>query len=197
MIGRALVAICATARIATAEPPPDPAVAEASEANLESRSWRDNIVVTLGAGGSFTLGFGIEDAVGRGGSGTLRLAKVASPRWLVTLEFSTYALLHSFEGTLHTNTEAAFLVGGQYYVRSKLWVRIAGGFGVYRGEMVALEGGGRGDQRLAGVASTVGGGLDLKRWGRFGFGLEIASTMLLTRDGVLSSNGMLLTAVID
>lgn len=205
MIARALVALCATTSLAAAEsivptapePPPDPAVAAASEANLESRSWRDNIIVTFGVGASFTLGFGIEDAVGRGGSTTLRIGKVASPSWLVTLEVSTYALLHSFSNKLYTNTEATLLVGGQYYVRPKLWLRIAGGVGFYRGEMVALETGGRGDQRLAGLASTVGGGLDLKRWGRFGFGLELASTALLTRDGLLSSNGMLLTAVID
>lgn len=195
---RALALVAAASAVARAdEPPPDPAVEDAAQANLASTSWRDNIVVTLAAGPSLTLGFGIDDAVGRGGSAMLRIAKVATPRWMVTLEGQTYALLHSFSGKVYTNSEFVAQLGAQYYARPKLWVRIASGVGIYRGEMVALEGGGRGDQELVGLAGTFGVGIDIKRWGRVVLGIEGATTTLLTRDGLLVSSGLLLALSID
>lgn len=199
MTARALLAalVLAASPALADEPPPDPAVTEAAEANLLPAGTRENVVLTAAVGGSLTIGLGINDAVGRGGSLSLRLGKVANARWLVTVELATYALLHRFAGTLHTNTEATLQVGGQYYVRPKLWLRFAGGVGFYRGEMVLLESGARGRQELRGLAGTVGAGLDLVRWGRVIVGLELASTGLATRDGLLSSSALLLGLSLD
>ena len=73
------------ATAATTDDTPDPAAVNAGEANLEPIAQRQGLAFTLAIGGAVTLGFGINDSTGTGGSGVLRLAHVATPRSLITL----------------------------------------------------------------------------------------------------------------
>lgn len=189
---------------------PDPAAVRAGEANLESTTARSGIVVTLAFGGALTLGFGINDSTGSGGAGTFRIARVATPDTLITLELLGSALFHQVrsgmgadaETTTYTNQVSSFLVGAQHYVNAGLWLRIGLGFGSYVGDEVLLDARAgepmqRGDIRLAGPAGSVGAGLDVLRLKRFRVSAEICSTGMLTRDGLLSSGGFLIGFSVD
>lgn len=205
----AVLAVAARAA-ADADVAPDPAAVEAGEANLASEERRAGLVVTFAFGPGMTLGLGVNDSTGTGGAGTLRLAHVATRRSLVCVELIGSALFHTVRmgtgpdatSTRYTNQVSSLLVGTQYYVNQALWLRLAGGLGRYFGDDVLLEAPAgqpmrRGDVRYAGPAASVGAGLDLLRWKRLHAGLEIFSTGIVTRDGLLSSNGFLLAFSID
>lgn len=180
------------------EPPPDPAAVEAGEANLESTAERQGLSLTFGIGGALSVGFGISNATGRGGVGTLRLAHVANARSVVAIEASAGALFFSVSGSLYQTTTQHFLLAGQYYLNPALWVRAAIGFGRYGGDELRM-----GDLifrerfRLAGPAGSAGAGVDLVRLKRFRAGVEFCSTAMINREGVLSSNGFLIGLTVD
>ena len=186
---------------------PDPAATQAGEANLESIATRQGYVFTLAFGGAVTLGFGVPDSTGTGGAGTLRIARVAGPRTLITLEVAGSALFHQVkEGmgtgsmtTTYTNQVTNFLVGAQLYANAALWFRIAGGFGRYFGDEVLVDPAPamRRDLRLAGPALSVGAGVDIVRLKRFRLSAELQGTGMVNREGVLSSGGFLLGFTVD
>jgi hypothetical protein len=192
------------------EPKPDPAAIQAGDANLESQAPRKGLVFTFAAGGGVTLGFGVRDSTGTGGAALLRLAHVATPRTLVTLELTGSGLLHQVkegmgtdaETTTYVNQVTNILVGAQIYANPALWFRIAGGFGRYFGDHVTLEskpGQPRriGDIRLAGPAVSVGAGVDFVRLKRVRLGVELLSTGMINREGMLSSGGFLFGITVD
>jgi hypothetical protein len=198
------------AQVAAAdEPAPDPAAVNAGEANLESTAQREGLSITFAAGGGITLGFGVNDSTGTGGSGVIRLAHVATPRSLVMLEIVGSGLLHQVqegmgmdaETKTYVNQVSNFLVGGQFYANPALWFRIAGGFGRYFGDNVTVsrENGLRkiGDIRLAGPAVSVGAGVDFVRLKRFRLGAELMATGMVNREGLLSSGGFLVGLTFD
>ncbi len=175
---------------------PDPAATAAGDANLESTARRKGMSVTFAAGGGLTFGLGIADSVGRGGAAALRLGHVATPRTVLTLELVGVALFHAVQTTSgmterRTNRDSNLLVGGQYFVNSALWVRGAVGLGVYRADSVAD------DTTLIGPAGALGAGVDVLRWKRVALGLEIMSIGMLNKDGVLSSNAVMLNASVE
>ncbi len=193
-----------------AEATPDPAAVQAGEANLESQAIRKGLVFTFAVGGAVTLGFGVNDSTGTGGAGTIRLAHVATPRALVTLEVVGSALFHQVtEGmgpdaktSTYTNQVTNFLLGTQVYANPALWFRIAGGFGRYLGDHVLLESRPgtpqmRGQLRLAGPAFSAGAGLDVVRWRRLRISAELQATGMVNREGLLSSGGFLVGLAID
>lgn len=180
---------------------PDPSVADAGDANLEPETQRRGVAVTLAFGGGMTLGIGVDNATGRGGAGTLRISHVATPRTLLAIELVASALFREVSFGMGSdadkqlvNDEASnVLVGAQYYVNPALWLRGAVGFGRYRAASVA----GRAGRRLAGPAGSFGAGVDIVRWSRVRLGLELTSTAMLNRDGILSSSGLLLGVTVD
>jgi hypothetical protein len=181
----AALLVLAMTRAARADAPPDPAAVEAGDANLQSTAARRGIVVAASIGGGATVGFGIEDSVGRGGALSLRLGHVATPRTVITFEFEATATLHRpMNSAVQTNTDANLLVGGQYYANPSLWLRLAGGIGNYQGHQVA-RGGKLGDVTLTGPVMLIGGGVDLARFKWAVLGIEAASTAMVNRDGVL------------
>jgi hypothetical protein len=200
----ALLAVLATASPALAETPlppkkkrpdpppppspPDPIVDQAKNGNLESINRHQGINVTVALGGGFTVGFGIDNAVGRGPSGTLRIATVASDKLAFTAEAITLTLLHRVEATmdapLKRDQDSNLLLGLQYYVNPTLWLRVAGGLGGYQ---VADT-----PKALVGPAGLASGGVDVVRGKRWAVGLEFVSIAMLNRDGLLSSNAFLL-----
>jgi hypothetical protein len=185
------------------EPKPDPAAVHAAEANLESTAIRKGLVFTFAAGGGITLGFGVRDSTGTGGAAVLRLAHVATPRSLVTLEIVGSGLLHQVkegdETKTYVNQVTNFLVGTQLYVNPALWFRIAGGFGRYKGDHVLLHPppSARGTQRLAGPALSFGAGVDFVRLKRVRLGAELLGTGMINREGLLSSGGFLVGLTVD
>lgn len=167
--------------------PPDPIVDTAKNANLESTDRHQGINVTLGVGGGFTIGFGVDNAVGRGATGNLRIATVASDKFAFTAEAIVLTLLHQVDAMnapIKQDRDANLLIGFQYYVNPTLWVRLAGGLGVFK---IADT-----PKAFAGPAGLAGGGVDIVRGKRFALGLEFLSIGMINRDGVLSSNAFLL-----
>ena len=210
MTRAAVIVMLVMAAPALADDKPDPAAVNAGEANLESTAQRQGIAVTLGVGGGVTLGFGVNDSTGTGGAGVLRIAHVATPRSLVTLELVAGGLLHQVqegmgpdaETKTYVNQVSNFLVGGQFYANPALWFRIAGGFGRYFGDHVTLEakpGQPRrvGDIHLAGPAFSGGAGVDFVRLKRVRIGAEIVMTGMINREGLLSSGGFLVGVTVD
>jgi hypothetical protein len=206
----ALVGLFAAVPAFAEEPRPDPAAAQAGEANLESQAARKGIAVTLAAGGGVTLGFGVRDSTGTGGAGVLRLAHVATPRTSVLLEFVGSGLLHQVqegmgpdaETKTYVNQVTNFMLGAQIYANPALWFRVAAGFGRYFGDNVTLEsepGQPRriGDIRLAGPAFSGGAGVDFVRLKRVRIGAELLATGMLNREGLLSSGGFLVGITVD
>ena len=192
--------------VALAEDKPEPTVVQAGEANLESTAQRQGLVFTLAAGGGVTLGFGVNDSTGTGGSAVIRLAHVATPHSLVILEIAGGGLLHQVkmgeETTTYVNQVSNFLVGAQAYVNQALWFRLAGGLGRYKGDEVLLESKPRtpqrrGDIKLAGPAISVGAGVDFVRLKRVRIGAELMATGMINREGLLSSGGFMVGVSID
>jgi len=204
MITRAAcVALSAVATLAHADttkpvtPPaddaPDPAVADASEANLESTENRRGLTFAGSLGGGLILGFGIKDSVGRGPAISLRLGHVATRRTVITFEAGVTAALHKpagMDSSLQTNTNTNLLAGALYYVNPSLWVRFSGGLGVYRGNQVALSSGAIGNVVLVGPAVLGGVGVDIARFKAAVLGLEVGTSAMINRDGVLLASGL-------
>ena len=134
-----LVAVAGVASADDVPPtkPPDPSAVQAGEANLESNAARQGLVFTFAPGGAITLGFGVNDSTGTGGGASLRIAHVATPRALVTLEIVGSALFHQVTMGMgdaavtdtFTNQFTSFLVGVQAYANPALFVRFSAEIG--------------------------------------------------------------------
>jgi hypothetical protein len=171
---------------------PDPAVEVASEGNLESTEHRQGLTFAAALGGGMTIGFGVKDSVGRGGSVDLRLGHVVGPRWVTTLEADITIALHR-RGSMDpvsANTQTALLAGMQYYVSQSLWVRGAGGAAIYDGRKVALSDGRIGDLQLIGPAGQFGAGIDLARFKSVVLGADASASVTITSQGVLFASGL-------
>jgi hypothetical protein len=179
----------ATAAAATSEPP-DPAVEEAGDANLESIEDRRGLTFAGSIGGGLILGFGIKDSVGRGPSVSLRLGHVATRTTVITFELGVTAALHRLatNGAIETNTNANLLAGALHYVNTSLWVRFGGGLGVYHASQVALTQG-FGNLTLVGPAALAGFGLDLLRVKSAVLDFESGASAMLNSEGVLVASG--------
>jgi hypothetical protein len=185
----------------------DPAAVEAADANLESVEARRGMVFTLGVGGGFTFGLGLEDSTGQGGAGVLRVGRVASRRSVVGFELTGVANLSSVNigpedepvKVRYRRDSTALLAFGQYYFGPVLWLRAGAGVGRYAGEELRSEVNIelRDRVRLAALVGSAGAGLDVVRLKRFRAGIEIITTGYLTRDGVLSANAFMLDFTID
>jgi len=165
---------------------PDPAAEEAaSESNLESRSPREGTTFSAAAGGSFALGFGIDDSVGRGGAVSLRLGHVMTPSSVLLLELEGASQFHriAMDNVVH-NDDVHALVGAQYYTNPSLWIRGGVGYGGYT--LVQASG----TTKLGGVAAVFGIGLDILRRHYFVLGLEAFTTGTINKDGVITSSAL-------
>jgi hypothetical protein len=204
MIARAalLVAFATTVAYADAAPSadatPDPAVQDAADANLETNDSRSGLTFAIQVGGGLTVGFGINDSVGRGGSLSLRLGHVATRRTVITFELTGTASLHKAASMNSTkaNTDVNLMAGAQYYVNRSLWLRAAGGLGVYtrrdvRGTM-GVE-----DVTLVGPAALGGIGVEILRFKWAALGFEIGASTMVNRDGVLIASGAGLDLTFD
>jgi hypothetical protein len=165
---------------------PDPAVQEAAEANLETTESRRGLTFTATLGGGLTAGFGITDSVGRGGALSLRLGRVATRHTVITFELTGTASLHKAATMSSTkaNTDLNLLAGAQYYVNRSLWLRAAGGIGVYTRRDVRDVGGNR-DITLVGPAALGGIGFELLRFKWAALGFEFNGSTMVSSDGLL------------
>lgn len=200
MIGRlAVVAGVAVASVAHAGPTPpaatppsatpaiqepDPAAEDAADANLESTANRQGLTFAASLGGGLTVGFGIDGSTGRGGSIDLRLGHVATPRTVITFELGATIALHGTSSMTYTNTDTNLLAGAQYYVSESLWLRFAGGLGVYQASQVRRSDGMLGDVQQVGPAVLGGVGIDVARFKWAVLGFEIGTSAMI-RSGVL------------
>lgn len=206
LAGLCVLAGVAHAAPATGEPArpaeadaPDPAAVEAADANLESKIRRRGTTFTIAFGGGLMAGFGIEGSAGRGGGVSLRLGQVATPRLVFTLETTTTAVLHRLPGSreIRPNTSTTLLFGGQYYANPSLWLRAAGGLGVYQGRDIATTDGMLRDIELLGGAVLGGLGVDIARWRFLVVGVEFATAATVNSEGLLVTSAFNLGAAFD
>jgi hypothetical protein len=171
---------------------PDPAVAEAADANLESTSPRSGLTLSLSGGGGLTVGFGIDDSVGRGGSGSLRLGRYTSDRTLLTVEATGTAVLHTPgpDSSAKANTVSELLAGVQRYANPSLWLRFAGGLGAYQRRSVLLDNGTIGNTTTLGPAILGGAGVEIARYHWAVLDIELQTSAVITLDGVLFASGL-------
>jgi hypothetical protein len=187
--------------IQLAPPPaePDPAVEAAGDANLASVEHRQGFTFGIATGGGTTIGFGLKDSVGRGGSLALRLGHVATRRTVITFEIDVTAVLHR-RGTMDpfsTNTSTSLVAGAHYYASPSLWLRLAGGAGVYEERNVVLSDGVPGDVRRSGPAVVAGVGVDLFRLKWAVIGLELGLSGMIHSDGLLLASGLRVGVAFD
>lgn len=179
----------------------DPAVQDAAEANLESTESRRGFTFAASLGGGLIVGFGIDGSVGRGGSLSLRVGHVATRRTVITFELEACAALHKAAtmGETLTNTDVNLFAGGQYYVNRSLWLRVAGGVGVYTrrdkqlvaGQVTTVN------TTFAGPAALGGLGIELLRFKSAALGVEAGTSAMINRDGVVISTGLGLDVSFD
>lgn len=177
---------------AVASSAPDQAVAEAADANLESTSPRRGLMFSIAGGGGLTVGFGIDDSVGRGGYGSLRLGRFASDGTLLTLEATGIAVLHTpgTDSSTKANTADELLAGVQRYVNPSLWLRFAGGFAAYQRRSVLLDNGKIGDKTMFGPGILGGIGVEIARFHWALLDIELQTSAVITLDGVLFVSGL-------
>jgi hypothetical protein len=183
-VNRAVVALVLLGGVAHAEP--DPAAEQAaSESNLESKSPRDGTTFSAAAGGSFALGFGIDDSVGRGGALSLRLGHVMTPDSILLLELEGASEFHkiAMNDVVH-NDDVHVLVGAQYYTNASLWIRGGVGYGGY----TLVQAGGT--TKLGGAGAVLGIGLDILRRHYFVLDLEALTTGTINKAGVITSSAL-------
>jgi hypothetical protein len=172
--------------------PQDPAVDEAGDANLEPNADRNGVTFAVVLGAGLMVGIGIQGSVGRGGALGLRLGRVATRHTVMTFEVSGGAVLHEphvMKPSVETNSNTDVLVGAQYYLNPSLWVRGAGGVGIYHGNQVELSAGGLGDVRLIGPTMLGGLGVDIVRFRSIVLGIETGTSALISRSGVGGGGG--------
>jgi len=198
--GAPVAAPITSAAVTPASQPPDPAVEEAADANLESVQARSGLTFDAAAGAGLIFGIGVKDSVGRGPAVSLRLGHVATRHTVITFEIDVTTALHMpvATKTLEANTSTNLLAGARYYVSPSLWLRGAGGIGAYLGKKVAiLDNGKLGDITLFGPAVLGGIGLDLARWKWAVLALDAATSAMINREGVLIVSGLKLGLSFD
>lgn len=175
-------------RADAAEAPIDPEARRVGEeANLETTERRRGFVGGAFLGPSFTIGGG----TGTGGTVSLRLGQVATPRTVIAFQLDGSGQLRKVStgpGTseIRTNSIGSFLVGMQHWIGPSLSVRLLGGVGVYtcakcRSDLT--------DERRPGVAGGAGVGVDLVRFARgIVLALDVTSINQINRDGLVSTN---------
>jgi hypothetical protein len=172
--------------------PPDPIVNSAGAHGLESTSRHKGLNFTAAVGGSFTVGIDIAGSIGRGPSGSFRLAHAASEKFAFTAELITTTLIRQIRGTdgskeTETDQGNGLLIGMQFYVNRSLWLRIAGG----------ISGMKFADKDLVGPTGAAGGGFDIVRFRRAAIGVEMMSVGQINRDGLLTTTAFMLDLSIE
>lgn len=181
------------------DPAPAQVALDAGDANLETPPGRRGMVFSASIGGGLTVGFGIADSVGRGGSASFRLGRVASPKLVIDVELDIVASLHrqALNGPAATNSDTNALIGAQYYVGPSLWLRFAGGVGVYQARDVVLGTGQPGERQLIGPAALAALGIELARWRWAVLSIEVSASAMVSHEGVLVANGLGLGIAFD
>lgn len=169
---------------------PDPAVEYAADANLESTASRQGMTLAVSGGAGLLVGLGIEGPTGRGGSVDVRLGHVATPRTVITFEAGLAVVLHgTMSSPIYTNANLNLLAGAQHYLSESLWLRFAGGVGVYQASHVQAE-----DKNVTidvhqvGPAALGGIGIDVARFKCAVFDVEAAASVMVHSGALIASD---------
>jgi hypothetical protein len=187
-------AVLAAASLAGADPLP--VVERAGDANLEPVGPHTGLTLNATLSGSTVIAADSTGDVGRGPGVSLRIGEAASRDTIVTFELTVGSMLHDhMDGSstdLFTNNSVDLLLGGQYYVAPSLWVRGAGGLGIYtrRGLFDKEDGAAEPNTNHFGPAALFGVGLDLLRRHWFVLGLEAFTSAIVESTGVVTTSGL-------
>ena len=151
------------------DPAPDPEATRAGEANLESLAKRRGFTFGASLGPSVTIGK--NTGTGTGGTLSLRLGQIATPRTVISFELNASGQLRrvatgmdamgNLTTELRTNSVGSFLAGMQYWFGPSIWIRISGGFGVTTCQKCKDL---TTDTRVGTLAGGGGLGVDIVRW---------------------------------
>jgi hypothetical protein len=177
--------------------PDDPSARALVEHGLEPDGGRRGIVVSIGVAPVVQLGVGLDAAGGLGGGFDLRLARVASPRWLVGVEFVNGWIGQrqaAGGGMIDVSQLATLALGGQYFARPGLWLRLGIGASTWSRNTAQTFGQW---QARSGLGGVVGGGVALIERGRLTLAAELFATAALLRGGTLGTGGLGLALQVD
>ena len=177
--------------------PADPGARSLSEHGLEPERGRRGLVVAVAIAPVVQLGIGLDAPGGLGAGLDLRVARVASPRWLLGLEFVSGWIGErqaAGGGMIDLSQLSTLAVGGQFFARPGLWLRIAIGLSTWTRNTAQTFG--QWESR-SGIGGVVGGGVALVERGRVTLAAEIFSTSALLRGGTLGTGGIALALVVD
>ena len=109
---------------------------------------------------------------------------------MITFELGATVALHkqSMNSATNANTDTNLLAGAQYYVNPSLWLRLAGGLGVYQATNVRRSDGTLGDVQQIGPAVLGGVGLDVARFKWAVLGFEIGTSAMVNGGVLIASD---------
>jgi hypothetical protein len=160
----------------------DRARRQASEANLEPTRLREGFAIGIAIGGGMQVGFGIEEASGTPGAGSLRIGTSASDRlaWFIDLIQAGTPRRGDSSG-VELNRTNVLGVGAQIFALPTLWLRGGAGLGHLKLNSESNMNG------QYGLGMYGGGGVDFLRRGRFALSGEVEFISGLYRDGFVSA----------
>lgn len=176
------------------------AVAGAAPATAapENEFEREGVMVSVsvGPGGFFGFG-GLDEFRGGGGVFCLRLGTTASESllWMIELDSGTFVDKLGELGDL-SNIHSVLVLGGQYYIREVVWLRLGWGIATFQQRQPAEMMGEPPVQEVkeAGIGSVAGIGYDLFRRGIFAFDLELTITTAAYEDAFMGHFGVSVAA---
>jgi hypothetical protein len=160
----------------------DRARTQAAEANLEPTRLREGFAIGIAIGGGMQVGFGIEEASGTPGAGSLRIGTSASDRlaWFIDL-IQAGTPRRGDDGGAELNRTNVLGAGAQIFALPTLWIRGGAGLGHLKLNSESNMGG------YYGLGMYGGGGVDFLRRGRFALSGEVEFISGLYKDGLVSA----------
>lgn len=177
--------------------PDDDSARALVEHGLEPTGGRRGMVVSIAVAPVVQLGLALDAGGGLGGGVNLRLARVASPRWLVGVEVVNGWIGQrqaAGGGMIDVSQLSTLALGGQFFVRPGLWLRL--GIGPSSWTRNTARTFGRWETRN-GLGGVVGGGVALAQRGRVTLAAELFATAALLRGGALGTGGLGLALLVD
>lgn len=156
------------------------------------RQERHGMIIGFALGGAVMKGVGnLSDIGGMGPSTSLRIGTVATPKllWLLTLDNANY-LVKDQVGDVKVNQNAAITLGGQYFVRDALWLRLGFGIGGYARRAQQVQG--PAEEQSGGLSFSSGLGVDVWFRDKWVVNLELVLTGTVVDGGLISHGGLML-----
>lgn len=167
-------------------------------AGPENEFEREGFMVSVSVGPGGFFGFGeLDEFRGGGGVFALRLGTAAteSLQWMIEVDSGTFVDKVEELGDL-SNIHTVLVLGGQWYIREVVWMRLGWGIATFQQRLPSEMMGEPPVQEVkeAGFGSVAGIGYDLYRRGIFAFDLELTVTTAAYGDAFMGHFGVSVAA---